>query len=312
MQEAIKVREIIIYRHFFTKTDCYKNRVIQQPKGIQVHSTGANNPNLSRYVGPDDGRLGENKYNNTHNRPGLSVCANAYIGKLKDGTPAIYQALPWDTRCWLSASGKNGNANKMGFVGFEICEDNCKNKEYFNQVVMGLSVNLVAYLCKEYNIPLENVLDHSELYQKGIGSNHADITKWLKVFGLTMNHYRVAVREAMDEGVQVKYIDSSDFEVKKTMYKAKVFANSGSSVNLRMNPSDKATILAKVPIGSTVDVLIESPDWYQIRYNNYTGYMMSKFLRKNETTTQQNNSVELKQIKEYLESALALVNKLLQ
>ena len=34
------------------------------PKGIMVHSTGAENPWLKRYVGPDDGLLGKNQYNN--------------------------------------------------------------------------------------------------------------------------------------------------------------------------------------------------------------------------------------------------------
>jgi len=75
------------------------------------------------------------------------VCANAYIGRLNDGTPAIYQALPWEERCWLSGSGKNGNANKLGYIGFEICEDKKADKEYFDAVVMGLAVNLTAYWC---------------------------------------------------------------------------------------------------------------------------------------------------------------------
>ena len=71
-----------IYKHYFTNTDCYKAAVIQESKGVQVHSTGANNPYLKRYVQPDDGRLGKNNNKNDHNRPGLDVCANAYIGKL--------------------------------------------------------------------------------------------------------------------------------------------------------------------------------------------------------------------------------------
>jgi N-acetylmuramoyl-L-alanine amidase len=125
------MHKITIYRHYFTNCDCYKSGVKQEPKGIQVHSTGANNPYLKRYVGPNDGRLGENKYGNYHNKPGLSVCANAYIGKLEDGTPPIYQTLPWEYRCWLCGSGKAGNANKLGYIGFEICEDNKKNKDYF-------------------------------------------------------------------------------------------------------------------------------------------------------------------------------------
>lgn len=42
-----------------------------------VHSTGANNPNLKRYAGSDDGLLGKNQYNNHWNQPrpdGRQVC----------------------------------------------------------------------------------------------------------------------------------------------------------------------------------------------------------------------------------------------
>ena len=62
-----------------------------------VHSTGANNPWLKRYVGPDDGLLGKNQYNNHWNQPmDREVCVHAFIGKLADGTVATYQTLPWD------------------------------------------------------------------------------------------------------------------------------------------------------------------------------------------------------------------------
>ena len=54
------MKELTIYRLYFTKSDCYKKGVRIKPCGVQVHSTGANNPWLRRYVGPDDGRLGVN------------------------------------------------------------------------------------------------------------------------------------------------------------------------------------------------------------------------------------------------------------
>ena len=41
-----------------TKNACYIAGEKIKVKGIMVHSTGANNPNLCRYVGPDDGKLG--------------------------------------------------------------------------------------------------------------------------------------------------------------------------------------------------------------------------------------------------------------
>ena len=204
------LHELTIYRLFFTESDCYKAGVKQTPKGVQVHSTGANNPWLKRYVGPDDGRLGENPNGNTHNRPGGNVCASAYIGKLAHGTVAVYQTLPWDYRCWLSGSGPKGNANKLGYIGFEICEDNCENKQYFNEAVQGKAVLLTAYLCQQIGIsPYSDKLeDHAGLHGLGLASNHGDIGLWLKKFGYTFVDFRGWVRDAMDEGVNVTYIDA--------------------------------------------------------------------------------------------------------
>ena len=84
-----------------TENECYKVGQKIKPKGIMIHSTGANNPYLRRYIGPDDGLLGENQYNNHWNqlRPGgKQVCAHAFIGKLKNGSIASYQTLPWEHR----------------------------------------------------------------------------------------------------------------------------------------------------------------------------------------------------------------------
>ena len=88
---------------FLTQNNCYKAGKKHTVKGIMVHSTGANNPWLKRYVGPDDGLLGLNPNNNHWNTPtpgGRSVCVHAFIGKLKDGSIATYQTLPWDMVGW--------------------------------------------------------------------------------------------------------------------------------------------------------------------------------------------------------------------
>ena len=82
-----------------TNNACYKAGRKITPKGVMVHSTGANNPNLKRYVGPDDGKLGYNQYGNHWNQDkpdGREVCAHAFIGKLADGSVATYQTLPVD------------------------------------------------------------------------------------------------------------------------------------------------------------------------------------------------------------------------
>lgn len=216
------MRSLTIYRLFFTDSKCYHQGTIQAQHGVQVHSTGANNPCLKRYVQPDDGRLGKNIYNNSHNNPKGTVCANAYIGKLQDGPVAVYQTLPWDMRCWLSGQGRNGNGNRMGYIGFEICEDNCENRAYFQEAVMDKAVLLTAYLCQMLNVepwtvvqetpdgPAYAVMDHISLHNVGCASNHGDIGLWMRKFGMNFEDFRRAVDDALDEGVDVTYIDAKE------------------------------------------------------------------------------------------------------
>lgn len=92
-----------LHKLILTENACYKAGRTITVKGIMVHSTGANNPNLKRYVGPNDGLLGENQYGNhwnTYHPGGREVCVHAFIGKLADGTIATYQTLPWNHRGW--------------------------------------------------------------------------------------------------------------------------------------------------------------------------------------------------------------------
>lgn len=293
------MRKLTIYRLYFTRADCYTAGTRQQSIGVQVHSTGANNPNLRRYVGPNDGRLGENKNRNYSNKPGSDVCASAYIGKLADGTVAVYQTLPWDMRCWLSGKGSNGNANRMGYVGFEICEDGKRNEAYFRDAVMEKSVLLTAHLCELFGTTPRAVIksfqqgdalavmDHHELHALQLASNHADIRHWLSIYGLTMDDYRDAVEAAMREGVAVTYVDCGDGSSETvngnpveetevtTMYQAKVTCP-GAYLNLRASKSKNAASLKRLYQGVTVDVLDDSDaDWWRVKYDGTAGYAMT-------------------------------------
>src|SRR5699024_5237837 len=133
--------------------------------------TGANNPNLKRYVGPDDGLLGKNQYGNHWNQDkpdGREVCPHAFIGKLADGSVATYQVLPWDYRGWHCGSGSEGSGNDT-HISFEICEDDLTDANYFAAVYQE-AVELCAYLCKEYGLMAEDVICHSEGFVRGIAS----------------------------------------------------------------------------------------------------------------------------------------------
>ena len=86
-----------LHKLILTENACYKAGKKITVKGIMVHSTGANNPWLKRYVGPDDGLLGKNQYNNhwnTYHPGGREVCVHRFLGITVDGTPAAAQTTP--------------------------------------------------------------------------------------------------------------------------------------------------------------------------------------------------------------------------
>lgn len=299
------MRKLKIYRLFFTNSDCYKSGTKQVSKGVQVHSTGANNPYLKRYVQPNDGRLGINQYGNSHNRPGVDVCASAYIGKLENGTVAVYQALPWDMRCWISGKGKNGNANRLGYIGYEICEDTLNNEAYFNEAVMTVAVNLTAHLCQIMGVTPDSVvasysegnalsvMDHSELYAKGLASGHSDITHWLRRYGKRMKDFRQAVQKAMDEGVEVEYVDASETIVEEwtdVNETYEIYASNGGYVNLRYEPNTESESLEKLRNGDRVTVLARSSIWSKCETKNNVGYVMTDFLV--EVKTEEENVIK--------------------
>lgn len=185
-----------LYTALLTQNDCYRKGRYIRPRGVMVHSTGAANPWLRRYISPDDGRLGEPSSRHW-NQGGVGACVHAMIGKAADGTVAVYQTLPWTMRGWHC--GRSGNDTH---ISFEICEDSLTDKSYF-QATYQAAVDLTAYLCKRFGLnPLADgvVLCHAEGYQRGIASNHADVLHWWGRYGVSMDDFRAAVAAAMKGG----------------------------------------------------------------------------------------------------------------
>lgn len=199
----------------FTKCDAYKAATKIKPKGVMVHSTGANNPTLKRYVGPDDGQLGKNAYNNHWNRAGVGASVHAFIGKLKDGSVATYQVLPWDYK-----AGHCGDDANKTHIAFEICEDGLKDSTYFKKVYKE-AVELTAMLCKQYNLnPMADgvVICHYEGYKKGIASNHKDVMHWFPKHGKSMDTFRADVKALLDEESNAKKTAVKESITKTTSY----------------------------------------------------------------------------------------------
>lgn len=188
-----------LIQNFLTENECYKRNVRIKVKGAMLHSTGANNPYLKRYVQPNIEGIGVNKYNNHWNqyRPeGRQVCVHGFIGKLDNGDIATVQTLPWDMKGWHAGGDANGS-----YIGVEICEDNLSNTDYFNKVYKE-AVELYAYLCKEFSLdPMTQIICHSEGYKKGIASNHSDVMHWFPKHGKSMDTFRADVKSHMEETV---------------------------------------------------------------------------------------------------------------
>ena len=196
-----------------TANGCYKAGHTIKPKGVMVHSTGADNPMLRRYVQPvatTPGReellaqLGVNRNANDWNRAGqwvkgkwvpLRACVHGFIGKLADGSVAAVQTLPWNRRGWHAGTGYSGKSANDTHISFEICEDGLADPAYFQQAYQ-TAVELTAMLCKEYGLdPLADgvVICHQEGCRRGVASNHGDVLHWFPRHGKSMDDFRADV-----------------------------------------------------------------------------------------------------------------------
>ena len=202
-----------LYQQIAVRNDCYARnqaelakapanrdsryaQYYRGPRGIMVHSTGANNPNLRRYVQPDDGILGVNSNQNDWNRPGLEVCVHAFLGLTQAGEVAAYQILPWEYRAWHCGGAANNT-----HLSFEICEDNLRDRAYWEKTYR-LARELTAELCRKFGLdPLAPgvLVDHAEGAALGIASNHADVDHWWSRYGVTMDDFRADVARLLEQ-----------------------------------------------------------------------------------------------------------------
>ena len=185
---------------YATKNDCYKAKKPMTPIGIVLHSTGANNPHLKRYVDCPSG-CGKNWYNNHWNNPSSKigdVCVHSFIGYDKNGEVRVANILPYNYACWGCGSGKYGsyNYNPTGHIQIELCEDNLRNEEYFN-AIFSVAAEYCAILCKKFNLQPSNIVSHYEAHSRGYASNHADCDHWFAIYGKSMNDFRKLVESIL-------------------------------------------------------------------------------------------------------------------
>ena len=204
-----------------TQSTCYNNSTQGIPVGVLWHDTAAGNPNLWRYVQPDDNaknkdiqlkKIGVNSRHNDYNHKTVYAGLNCWIGRLADGTVSTIQTLPWNLRPWGCGAGSRGSCNGSTgspfWIQFEICDDNYTSKAYFNEIYQE-ACELTAYLCKKFNIDpngtvnyknqqVPTILCHQDSYKYQLGSNHSDIYKWFSRYGKDMNTARADITKILN------------------------------------------------------------------------------------------------------------------
>ena len=180
---------------------CYTAAEKMVPQGIVVHSTGCSNPNLRRYVDcPEE--VGSNRYGNHWNTPkpdGRKVCVHAFIGLDKDKVIRVAEILPLDICCWGAGKGKKGSYNDAPpYLQFEICEDNCRNADYYRQVFQS-AAEYCAHLCRRFGLSVRQIVSHREAHAQGYASNHGDPEHWMQNFGENMDDFRRRVADLLAE-----------------------------------------------------------------------------------------------------------------
>ena len=164
-----------------------------KPKGIMVHSTAT------------PGVMAQ-QFRDSWDRPNTPASIHAFLDDKE-----IIQCMAWDKQ-----AGHSGGSANQTHLSFEICEpggfyysgganmvgyDVVRQMPYFNAIYKN-AVEFCSYLCKMFNLdPLADgvVICHSEGYQRGIASNHADVMHWFPYHGKTMDAFRRDVKKEMEE-----------------------------------------------------------------------------------------------------------------
>ena len=289
---------LVVYQ---TKNRCYKAATPMTPVGIVVHSTGANNPNLKRYVeAPEE--LGVNANSNHWNNSSIEKMVHGWIGYDKNKKIRTVQTLPYNYACWGCASGNKGsyNYNPTGHIQFEICEQQ-GNSAYFDKA-FNEAAEYCAYLCKKFNLDVSTIVSHAEAAKKGYASSHGDPDHWLKKYGKDMNWFRAQVKARLNNTSTEKQTASTDTSIKPTYKKGAAL----QLKNVKLYVSSTASTATKTVLG-TYYVWSNEEVKGRIRITSQPSYvgiagMVTGWIDVPERTFKAGDTVELKATPLYVSS----------
>lgn len=200
--------ELNIIKNLLTNNRCYQQNVKRTPIGIQLHSIGTGQGTAQAVADYWD-------------QPAVSACVQ-YICDCDEERKALL-ILPEDVYAW--ADQGYGNRN---LICIEMCESDyirytdganydILDEEKFKADIMrgyNTAVLLCADICKRYGwnptdkLPsgLYLISSHDEGRRAGLSSAHVDPTHIWDRYGLTMDGFRSAVKQAMEGEFEVTEI----------------------------------------------------------------------------------------------------------
>ncbi len=200
--------ELNIIKNYLTNNRCYQKGETCQKIGIQLHTIGTGQGTAQSVADYWDG-------------PAVSACVHYCVDA--DTPGKVLQFLPEERRSWADKGYGNNN-----LITFEICEsdyilytnganydvlDTAKFKE---DIMCGYNtaVLLCADICRRHGwnptdkLPsgLYLISSHDEGRRAGLSSGHVDPTHVWNRFGLSMDDFRLAVKEVMEYGEEKYYV----------------------------------------------------------------------------------------------------------
>lgn len=259
-----------ITQNLCTASDCYKAGKTIKVKGGMLHSVGCPQPNPK-------------VFQRIWNKAGANACVHAVVGK--DGI--VIQCLPWNHKGWHCGSGANGSGNNS-LISLEMTEpDTIKYTGGSHWIELGDGSNtkahvlatyknavaFFAFIAKKYKFnPLDSncMMSHVEGHKKGIASCHGDPEHIWKKFGLSMNQFRVDVKNAMvgapvDFGGKVSETDTSKQKINKLHGTVTIIYKGDDGLNLRTSPSFGNNVKEMAYKGTYKVVGISADEkWYKL------------------------------------------------
>lgn len=120
----------------------------------------------------------------------LSASAHYFVDEKE-----IWQCVDDKNRAWHCGGGlqgKNGHTfyqkcTNSNSIGIEMCvKKDAKGNWYFEKETVQNTVDLVKFLMKKHNIPIENVIRHYDVTGKNCPAQYVDEAKWSE-FKLMIN-----------------------------------------------------------------------------------------------------------------------------